>query len=165
MVIPRDFSSGALSIVSYALKVAPPDSASTLVIAAVSEVLPWSTWPIVPMLQCGLLRENFSLAIASLRIQAARRLVLSLVAVPGSGVFCLDFIGDRLRHLVVVIEGHGVLRPPLAHRAKRVDVAKHVGKRHHGIDHLGDTAGFGAADLTAAGVQVADDVADIFFRG
>src|SRR5262249_10460632 len=34
----------------------PPRSASTLVIAAVSVVLPWSTCPIVPMLTCGLVR-------------------------------------------------------------------------------------------------------------
>jgi len=33
------------------------------VIAAVNEVLPWSTWPIVPMLQCGLERSNFALDI------------------------------------------------------------------------------------------------------
>ena len=61
--MPRAFSSGALSIWSYAVNVAPPVFASTLVIAAVSDVLPWSTWPIVPMLQCGLLRSNFALAI------------------------------------------------------------------------------------------------------
>src|SRR5579872_2303285 len=30
------------------------------VIAAVRLVLPWSTWPIVPMLTCGLLRSNFA---------------------------------------------------------------------------------------------------------
>jgi hypothetical protein len=36
------------------------------VIAAVKDVLPWSTCPIVPMLQCGFVRENFSLAIAVL---------------------------------------------------------------------------------------------------
>ena len=41
--------------------------AKTFVIAAVSDVLPWSTWPIVPMLQCGLLRSNFALAIGYLR--------------------------------------------------------------------------------------------------
>jgi hypothetical protein len=40
-------------------ELAPPVSARTLVIAAVSVVLPWSTWPIVPMLQCGLFRSNF----------------------------------------------------------------------------------------------------------
>jgi len=43
IVIPRAFSSGALSIWSYAVNVAPPVSASTFVIAAVSDVLPWST--------------------------------------------------------------------------------------------------------------------------
>ena len=43
IVMPRAFSSGALSIWSYAVNVAPPVSARTLVIAAVSDVLPWST--------------------------------------------------------------------------------------------------------------------------
>ncbi len=38
--------------------------ASTLVMAAVRVVLPWSTWPIVPMLTCGLLRSNFAFATA-----------------------------------------------------------------------------------------------------
>ena len=61
--MPRAFSSGALSIWSYAVNVAPPVSASTLVIAAVSDVFPWSTCPIVPMLQCGLFRSNFAFAI------------------------------------------------------------------------------------------------------
>ena len=42
MVIPRSFSSGALSISSKLLASAPPCSASTFVIAAVSVVLPWS---------------------------------------------------------------------------------------------------------------------------
>src|SRR5262249_37232543 len=37
-------------------------SAETFVSAAVSVVLPWSTWPIVPTLQWGLKRLNFSLA-------------------------------------------------------------------------------------------------------
>ncbi len=40
--------------------------ASTLVIAAVSVVLPWSMCPIVPMFTCGLLRSNFSFAIFAL---------------------------------------------------------------------------------------------------
>jgi hypothetical protein len=40
-----------------------PFSASTVVIAAVSVVLPWSTWPIVPMLTCGLslLKVSFAM--------------------------------------------------------------------------------------------------------
>ena len=32
-------------------------------VAAVKVVLPWSTWPIVPMLTCGLVLSNFSFAI------------------------------------------------------------------------------------------------------
>jgi hypothetical protein len=32
------------------------------VIAAVSVVLPWSIWPIVPMLTCGFVRSNFFFA-------------------------------------------------------------------------------------------------------
>ena len=35
---------------------------STLVIAAVSVVLPWSMCPMVPMLQCGLVRSNLAFA-------------------------------------------------------------------------------------------------------
>ena len=40
----------------------PSFSDSVLEMAAVSVVLPWSTWPMVPMLTCGLERSNFSLA-------------------------------------------------------------------------------------------------------
>src|SRR5215218_5196659 len=62
--MPRAFSSGALSIWSKA------DasfrfgylSCRTLVIAAVSVVLPWSMCPMVPMLTCGLVRSNLALA-------------------------------------------------------------------------------------------------------
>src|SRR5215510_9035998 len=46
----------------YETKRPQPLSAETFVIAAVSVVLPWSTWPIVPTLEWGLLRLNFSLA-------------------------------------------------------------------------------------------------------
>ena len=62
--MPRAFSSGALSIWSYDVNVAPPVSASIFVIAAVNVVLPWSTWPIVPTLQCGFVRSNFAFDIA-----------------------------------------------------------------------------------------------------
>src|SRR5262249_30521453 len=44
----------------------------TMVIAAVNVVLPWSTWPIVPILQCGLLRSNFALAICGPRSLRSR---------------------------------------------------------------------------------------------
>ena len=60
--MPRSRSSGALSIWSNATKLAHPFSARIFVIAAVNVVLPWSTWPIVPMLTCGFVRSNFSFA-------------------------------------------------------------------------------------------------------
>src|SRR3954453_1184397 len=44
---------------------AQPLSDDTLVRAAVRVVLPWSMWPMVPTLTCGLLRSNFSLAMSS----------------------------------------------------------------------------------------------------
>jgi hypothetical protein len=66
-VIPRAFSSGALSIESNALTVMRGLCfASTFVIAAVKVVFPWSTCPIVPMLTCGFDRSNFSFAMFSL---------------------------------------------------------------------------------------------------
>ena len=43
MVMPRAFSSGAASIWSYALASPPNSLLSTVVIAAVNVVLPWST--------------------------------------------------------------------------------------------------------------------------
>jgi len=66
MVIPRSFSSGALSIDSYARTSAMPFFANAIVMAAVSVVLPWSTWPIVPTFTCGLSRLKASFAISIL---------------------------------------------------------------------------------------------------
>src|SRR3954471_24704964 len=64
IVMPRAFSSGALSIWSNAdasLRFGYL-SCRTLVIAAVSVVFPWSMCPMVPMLTCGLVRSNLALA-------------------------------------------------------------------------------------------------------
>jgi hypothetical protein len=64
MVIPRAFSSGALSIESNARTVMRGLClANTFVIAAVKVVFPWSTCPMVPMFTCGFDRSNFSFAI------------------------------------------------------------------------------------------------------
>src|SRR5439155_4302346 len=66
IVIPRAFSSGALSIESNARYFTLGFAFdSTLVIAAVSVVFPWSMCPIVPTFMCGLDRSNFSLAMVS----------------------------------------------------------------------------------------------------
>src|SRR3984957_19467941 len=128
--MPRAFSSAALSIWSYAVKVAPPVSARTLVIAAVNDVLPWSTWPIVPMLQWGLLRANFSLAIAGLLLVALH----SQEAGCRSLEFLDDLGGDTRRDLFVVVELHGEVGPALRAGPQLVDIAEHVGQRHHRID-------------------------------
>src|SRR5438270_10923307 len=66
MVMPRAFSSGALSIWSKAVKdTLGFFSARTLVMAAVRVVLPWSMWPIVPTLRWGLERSNICFAMFS----------------------------------------------------------------------------------------------------
>ena len=41
--------------------------------AAVRLVLPWSIWPIVPMLTCGLVRSNFFFATLSVLLRNCRR--------------------------------------------------------------------------------------------
>ncbi len=71
--MPRSFSSFALSIWSKGVKGFTSGylSCSTLVIAAVSVVLPWSMCPMVPMLTCGLVRWNFAFATVSPRCDPA----------------------------------------------------------------------------------------------
>src|SRR5436190_13679081 len=93
---------------------AQPRSDSTFVIAAVSVVLPWSTWPIVPMFTCGLLRTNFSLAMCS------------------SGALHLgdDLLGEGGGHRGVVGELHGVRGAALRRGAQVRRVAEHRRERH-----------------------------------
>jgi hypothetical protein len=55
-VIPRAFSSGALSIESNGRYCAHPFSDNTFVIAAVKLVFPWSMCPIVPTFTWGFVR-------------------------------------------------------------------------------------------------------------
>src|SRR6266404_5486886 len=65
MVMPRSRSSGALSIESNERNLMfGLCFDSTLVIAAVSVVLPWSMCPIVPTFTCGLVRSKLAFAIA-----------------------------------------------------------------------------------------------------
>src|SRR5947209_13504313 len=62
----RPWAAEALATSSYGTNFDQPWSADTLVSAAVSVVLPWSTWPMVPTLTCGFFRSNFSLAMVLL---------------------------------------------------------------------------------------------------
>src|ERR671922_2698943 len=111
--MPRCRSSGALSILSKSVtSVFVPASASTFVIAAVSVVLPWSIWPIVPMLTCGFVRSNFCLAILS----------------PPSGLLAPDLGHDLFRdavgHLLIRVELHRVCRAYLRLRSQIGRVAE-----------------------------------------
>src|SRR5262245_37327303 len=139
IVMPRSRSSGALSIESNARYLAPPCVASTLVIAAVSVVLPWSMCPIVPTFTCGLLRTNFCFAIASCPLCSASRemshcpraLRLSADMLPALLPLCphhlarrlrLNLLGDAAWHLGVMRELHRIGGAPAGCRAQIVDV-------------------------------------------
>ena len=63
-MIPRSLSSGALSMLAKSTAAFPSTlSERVFVIAAVKVVLPWSTCPMVPMLQCGFDLSNLAFAI------------------------------------------------------------------------------------------------------
>src|SRR5512141_1206073 len=148
MVIPRSRSSGALSIESKArYSDLPPLRWRYLVIAAVRLVLPWSMWPIVPMLTCGLVRSNFFLAMV-----AAPWLLLD----PG---LLNEFRGQVARHLGVVAELHRGGGPTLAHAPEVGHVPEHLGERDERPHDLGRPSRFHPLDLAATAVEVADDVA------
>src|SRR5580765_4642390 len=85
----RPCDSDAFATSSYEMNFAQPLSADTLVRAAVSVVLPWSMWPMVPTFTCGLLRSNFSLAMSSTPL----RFYSLVVAHPPA--FALRFGGMR----------------------------------------------------------------------
>src|SRR3954470_21044168 len=175
--MPRAFSSGALSIWSKAdasLRFGYL-SCSTLVIAAVSVVLPWSMCPMVPMLTCGLVRSNLALATGFLSPCLAVVRVSGVWAVlagrrriaPPSGYSLLagrlgdDLLGDVLRDLGVRVEHHGVARPSLGAAAQVAHVAEHLRERDQGPDDAGAGALLHRLDDPAPGVQVADDVTHV----
>src|SRR5262245_6072376 len=108
------------------MNVAPPVSASTFVIAAVSVVFPWSTCPIVPTLQCGFVRSNFAFAMSpGPYLQISRLILTVLPRRPRAGA------GDGNRTHVASLEGWSStieLHPqpcaaplpvPLRHRSRR----------------------------------------------
>jgi hypothetical protein len=65
--------------------------------------LPWSTWPIVPMLQCGLLRSNFAFAMTSclFRLYSACAALVSV----SFGVAENLGAGEGNRTLIISLEG------------------------------------------------------------
>ena len=78
IVRPRSFSSGALSIWSYARNAIDGFCFDKIrVIADVKVVFPWSTCPIVPMFKCGFVLANFTLAILVLLAANSEACMLS----------------------------------------------------------------------------------------
>src|SRR5687768_6967355 len=147
IVMPRAFSSGALSIWSKAVKETLGFwSWRTLVMAAVSVVLPWSMWPIVPTLRCGFVRSNFCLAMG----------VPLLASYPGD-----DLTGDRLGHLLIGVELHRVGSATLGARPQVGSVSEHVTEGHLALDDLAGPALVDALDPASPARDVADDVAHV----
>src|SRR6056297_955658 len=99
------------------------------------------------MFTCGFERSNFAFAMMASWVCSVR-----LGAPYGGGgrrypprrlcVFGLDLFRDVLRDRVVMVELHRELRAARRHGPQRVDVAEHVGQRHHGTDRDGVAAGF-----------------------
>src|ERR1700689_150432 len=168
--MPRSFSSCALSIWSKGVKGLTSGilSCRTLVIAAVNVVLPWSMWPMVPMLTCGLVRWNLAFATG----------FSSLVAIhpPGPGGWsrtycCLlasrlgdDLLGDAGRDLRIRIELHAVVRPALCPAAQVPHVAEHLRQRDKRLDGPDPGSFLHGLDLATAAVQVADDFTHVLLR-
>src|SRR5579884_503767 len=150
MVMPRAFSSGALSMESKERNFTfGLCFASVLVMAAVSVVLPWSMWP---MLTCGLLRSNFSFAILLLPDSLLNSLLRYLALYAGD-----DLFGNVLRDLFVLPEVHGEAAAALGARAQLGSVAEHFRQRHHGLDQLRGSARFGSFQTSTARDQIAID--------
>src|SRR3546814_7426762 len=68
----------------------------SFVIAAVRDVLPWSTWPIVPMLQCGFVRSNFAFAMTRTLLDVSQGTRSRGERPPRPGL-TLDLAGPTLR--------------------------------------------------------------------
>ena len=128
-------------------------------IAAVSVVLPWSMWPIVPMLTCGLVRSNFFFAIA-----AAPSLLLRAGWTGQTRDFWYELGRQIGGDLGVVGQLHRVAGPALGHRPQVGGVAEHLRQRDSRPDDLRGAARLHRLDVAAASVEVADDVAEELLR-
>src|SRR4051794_221948 len=165
--MPRAFSSGALSIWSKADASLRSGylSCSTLVIAAVSVVLPWSMCPMVPMLTCGFVRSNFAFATVGSSPRGYAVVRALGWAVQGWGLLARrlgdDLLGHVGRDLRVAVEDHRVAGPTLGAAAQVAHVAEHLRERDQGPDDAGAGALLHRLDDPAPGVQVADDVAHV----
>src|SRR5207245_11506913 len=117
--------------------------------------------PIVPMLTCGLLRSNFSLAIALSAPQLERSLEPCGNPLPArlphgpSGRFGDHFLGNRYGRFLVMREMHRETGAALSAAAEVGCIAEHFRQRHLRADNLGACPGFVSLDLRTPRVQVA----------
>src|SRR6187431_520069 len=85
------------------------------------------------------------------------------------GLFALvlldDLVGHGARNLGVAVELHRVDRAARGLRAQVADVAEHLRQRHQSLDDLDALGILHRLDLTATGVQVADDIAHVLLGG
>src|SRR3989442_1114160 len=133
--------------------------AATFVRAAVNVVFPWSTCPMVPTFTWGFVRSNLAFAMSPPKIVVfpSTHLLYAFL----SFHFRHNLFRLRFRNFSVVAELHAVYCAALAHRAQRGRVAKHLGQGHARGHDVRVGALRHAADLTAAGREIADDVAHV----
>src|SRR5919108_2319132 len=165
MVIPRSRSSGALSMVSNARNATfGLCLLSTLVIAAVKVVLPWSMCPIVPMFTCGLLRSNFSFAISSSAPQSKSCKKPVLPKLLSAAGLLHNLFGESSGKFRVMRKMHGEIAAALRAASQIGGVAEHFRQRHLHANHVAARAALRALNLRAPGVQVAKHRGHVFFR-
>src|SRR5207342_1165567 len=151
-------SSGALSIASKDVSsVFVPASDRTFVIAAVSVVLPWSIWPIVPTLTCGLVRSNFCFAICSYPPSSSCWGLRCLVA-------CHDCLCDGGLYFLVAVELHRERRTTLAHGAHVRRIPEHLRERNARADRLRRADRLELLAPATTTVQVTNDIAEVLVR-
>src|SRR5690348_11627718 len=105
----------------------------------------------VPMLRCGLVRSNLALAMAVPYSLAVRELFAANALD--------DFLGNRLWHLLVRVELHGVRRAALGARTKVSSVAEHLSEGHLRPHHVGVATLLHALHAATPRREVTDHVA------
>src|ERR1700751_1938247 len=121
----------------------------------------------VPMFTCGLLRSNFSLAIAfstphsnSLKRDYKSLRLLSRLA----RIFRDYLFRNRSGRFRVVRKMHGEVAAALGTAAPVGGVAEHLGPRHFHADDVATGAIFRALNRGTPRVEIAKDGRHIFFR-
>src|SRR5450432_2195893 len=114
----------------------------------------------VPMFTCGLLRSNFSFAIACSAPQIKVSLLTTnlcstkflLTRVPAL-VLLDDFLRNRIRRFRIMRKMHGEIRAALGAAAQVRGIAKHLRQGNFRADHVRSSAIFRTLDRGTPRVQ------------